>query len=1025
MNQIRVVPLRQNLLKCVASDIAAKFYSPDDPLSLAQVTVIVPHRRGILYLRHYLLQTVNADNADRPRPLISPRFLTIEDWVNQLAVAAERRPGRALDLTDQAWLLFRLVKDLGIYKDVAGSWDRFFGWGVRLAGIIDEIDREMIDPKDIRYPEDVPPEAHALLERLKEIYEGFSATLDEQGLTTQGRRFRRAAEAVAEGAPEADAAARARAQADAAARSTPGSTYLVGFYATSQAEDRLFRHLFDQGAAVFWHADPEGLPPLYRRWQEAWKVETVTVEARGDTGDTNAAGSPRVHFHEAYDLHAELRAAEAALADTPTNHPDQCALVLPDPSALVPMLYNIPESLPVNISLGYPLERSSVAALFERIMLLEEGKNKSGAHYYQDYLALIRHPYVRRLPTPNAKDGRIVLHLLEDKIRQYGRPFLGQADIRDLVAISYGERGDGALFSGEGIDLEEAVAHLDQLHANLIRPWQKIRTPRDLAAALRRTVGFLLAPFLGRTQFAAEQLLDNEFVHALAEQVIPSLEDALFAAEPMAQGLLFTLLRSLIHMTRVPFEGQPLKGLQILGLLETRLLAFDRVIMLDVNEGVVPAHEEVNPLLPEPLRPAVGLPSKEKEEAITRYHFERLLGSAREVHLVWQASTSTSASGLEGKKTRSRFVEARLWDEESKAGRLLDEVIQQEVLTIPAQALVKEEGLARTGADAAKVMDFMRTHGAKHGISATLLNTYLRCPANFLYRYILRLELPESPLEEIDSAELGTLVHKALEAYFRPHAGGEYVKARHSDPGRLVALFRELYGESPMYRSLGAEKQIFLESAVAHRLRSYVDAMPDSTFIESIEQRYTAMLATSLGDLQLGGKVDRIDRRDGKRIILDYKTGSVGTFSAGHFEKALAEMAPPEIFNYEGLKQVREAITDLQLPLYVMLVASAATKDLAAKRTGPSGATGAADILSAYVELRSPGRDQFKERYFVRPDRLAAVGDIYEAWFAETFPALLAYLIDHMAKAPRFYRATDEADCGHCDYQAICGLAFA
>jgi hypothetical protein len=198
------------------------------------------------------------------------------------------------------------------------------------------------------------------------------------------------------------------------------------------------------------------------------------------------------------------------------------------------------------------------------------------------------------------------------------------------------------------------------------------------------------------------------------------------------------------------------------------------------------------------------------------------------------------------------------------------------------------------------------------------------------------------------------------------------------------------------------------------------------------------MLATSLGALPLGGKVDRIDRRDGKRIILDYKTGSVGTFSAGHFEKALAELAPPKAFDYEGLQQVREAITDLQLPLYVLLVSSAAAQDLAAKGTGAAtggtiggvsaGATGVttgvADVLSAYVELRSPGRDQFKERYFVRPDRLAAVRDAYEAWFAETFPELVAYVIDHMAKAPQFYRATDEADCSHCDYQAICGLTF-
>jgi len=203
------------------------------------------------------------------------------------------------------------------------------------------------------------------------------------------------------------------------------------------------------------------------------------------------------------------------------------------------------------------------------------------------------------------------------------------------------------------------------------------------------------------------------------------------------------------------------------------------------------------------------------------------------------------------------------------------------------------------------------------------------------------------------------------------------------------------------------------------------------------------MLTTSLGALALGGKVDRIDRRDGKRIILDYKTGSVGTFSAGHFEKVLADLALPEAFDYEGLKQVREAITDLQLPLYVMLVSSAAAGEAAGRGTGTSkpgatgvgvtgkpgvtgrsGGTGTAEVLSAYVELRSPARDQFKERYFVRPDRIAAVRDAYEAWFAGTFPALIAYVIDHMAKAPRFYRATDEADCSHCDYQDICGLTF-
>jgi ATP-dependent helicase/nuclease subunit B len=998
-NAIRVVPFSRNLLACVAEDLVARHYSADDPLRLARVAVVVPHRRGTVYLRHYLQELLGPRGR---KPLLLPRLVTIEDLASDLAVVAEDKPGRALATTDQAWLLFGLAKRLGIYRDVAGSWDRFFGWGVRLAAIIDEIDREMIDPQDIIYPEDVPPEARALLERLKEVCEGFTAALEEQGFTTPAKRFRRVVEALAADEPNGELA-----------RLVGGPVYLVGFYATGRAEDRLFRYLFDRGAFIYWHADPDNLPTLYQRWRDTWKVPLEAVGERAGVTDSGGQAGPKIHFHEAYDLHAELKAVQAVLASE-VSLPDEGALVLPDPSALVPTLYHIPETTPVNVSLGYPLERSSLAALIEQLMTVQEGRNGDRAYYYQDYLALVRHPYVRRLPTPGGKDGRIVLHLLEDKIRQYGRPFLAQADTRELLVISFAEEGDRRLLAAEGIDLEEAVQHVDRIHAELLRPWQDVKTPGDLAATLRQTVRFLLLPFLDRLQPATDQSLDGEFAYALERQVIPGLEDALFADQPMAQSLVFALLKDLIHMTRVPFEGQPLKGLQILGLLETRLLSFDRVVVIDVNEGTVPAHEEVNPLLPEPLRPAVGLPPKEKEEAITRYHFQRLVESAREVHLVWQSATTPSASGLEGKKTRSRFVEALLWREEARAGRLLTDVIRREALAIPPQALVKEQALAKSEADAARVAKFIKAHAGATGISATLANTYLRCPTQFLYKYVLGLDLPESPLEDIDSAELGILIHRALEAYFKPYEGRDYVRARDNDAGKLEATFAGLCGESQMYRALGPEKRFFLESAVNHRLRSYLRSLPETTRIEGLEQRHKASIATSLGDLGLTGKVDRIDLRDGRLVILDYKTGKVGTATDKHIEEVLSGFALPAAFDYAGLAQVREAVGDLQLPLYVMLVAA-------------STARSPVEILSAYVEIRAAGDDsqRYKERYFVKPEKIAGLGDAYAAWFSDTFPAVLAYVIDHMVKAPLFYRATDEADCTRCDYSSICRVAFA
>ena len=173
-------------------------------------------------------------------------------------------------------------------------------------------------------------------------------------------------------------------------------------------------------------------------------------------------------------------------------------------------------------------------------------------------------------------------------------------------------------------------------------------------------------------------------------------------------------------------------------------------------------------------------------------------------------------------------------------------------------------------------------------------------------------------------------------------------------------------------------------------------------------------MQTGLGDLPFGGKVDRIDRREGSRIILDYKSGSAEKFNAGHFAENLVEMVPPNEFDFASLTAVREAIKDLQLPLYVLLVAGGEPK-------------GAADFLAAYVALssRRDKTEPHKERYFVRGDRADALGESYARWFTEVFPGLLSYLVDHMLKSPLFYPATGERDCESCDYNTVCAMSRA
>jgi ATP-dependent helicase/nuclease subunit B len=977
-----VIPLRENFLQRLAGEIFRDHFSPGDPLALSRVTILIPHRRGAVYLRNYLFQLIGTKVRG---PFLPPRIVAIEDFLEEVAVRLEDPPRRPLTPPDQAWVLFEVVRGNSAYGKVATSWDRFFPWGIRLAALLEEMDRELVVPRDIPYPEDVPREGIAFLEGLGGIYSTFDRHLGEHGFTTRGKRERLVAQRIEE-APLAE-----------------GPFYLAGFYALTGAEERIFRHLFARGAMIFWHADPGELPPLYGRWKKDWGLE---IESCGpdSAGDFPAF---RLHFYEAYDLHAELLQAGDILPEK-IEGPDRCAFVLPDPSALIPALYALPQGMPVNVSLGYPLDRTALFSLIEGLMRLQEGRDDRGAYYHQDYLTLIRHPYVQRLLTPSGKAGRIILHLLEEKVRNYGKPFQSRGELEGLLSLSKDPERDKNFLAAEGLGIEEAKEFVRELHCHLVGPWEDLNTPLNLASALREVVRFLFSPLLGPQDSLHDQPLENEFIYTLEDRVIPSLEDTLFSGQPMGKRLLFSLLREIVRLARTPFEGHPLVGLQVLGLLETRLLSFEKVVVIDVNEEVVPAHEEVNPLLPEPLKGAIGLAGREREEAIVRYHFERLIGSAGEVHLLWQASALPAASGLEGKRVRSRFIEKLLWQEEKKRAALLGDSVEKAPLHISARCFLKEGGLAKRGNDQARVKQFLGEKSSGGGLSASLMNTYLLCPLKFYYHYLLDLRPTTAVVEDVDSAELGKIVHRTLEDYFALYRGKTYLKAEDNNAERLIAILQGHFRGSAMYRCLAPEKRFFLEHAAAYRLKSYLSQVPEATFIDALEEERCLTIPVGTHRYSFYGKVDRIDRREGYRIILDYKTGRIENFAKSHFEKRLLPFPLPGELDREGLKAVKGVIKDLQLPLYVLLVASGKEGEIA--RT-----------LTAYVDLARGG----EEVYFLPRERLDGLREAYTSWFMESFPALLAYVVDHMIGAPLFYPATEEEACRFCDYETVCRFSLA
>ncbi|NPB09849.1 MAG: hypothetical protein GXO17_05790, partial [Thermodesulfobacteria bacterium] len=608
MGQIKSIRARAFLPTLIGNVPQEELFSPE-------TTFVFPTRRAGLFFRYHLWQK-------DPKPKFLPRIVSIADLVNELATRLDPRP--LLPRADQAWILWELVRERPPFAEVAQSFDRFFPWGLRLAEVLDQLDREMVNATNIPYPpeEELPAEARLFLEHLGEIQQAFRERLNDLGLITSGLRLRLLAEGI-ESLPFPE-----------------GPLHLAGFFMFTRAERAIFKHWLNRGATLWWREDHRGLTDIFARHERYFGLKAEPV------GDPPPR--PEIHFYEAPDVHHEIKALVKRLP-AEISAPDDTLILLCAAGHLIPLLYELPEEMPVNVTLGYPLFRTPLANLFVLFMELVEGRQGSEV-YVPAYLRLIKHPYLRGLKAGD-KPASVVFHLLEERLRDHGSPYLS------LEAI-------------EGLTNERDF--LVRFHHELVKPWLRVETAYDLAQVLRRTVSRVLAPRLEKlTQDETpETLLERAFLFAFESEVLPSLERVSFARVGLRPKTLFSFLRDLLRNIRAPFEGEPLEGLQIMGLLETRLLSFRRVMVLDANEGYLPSVEEINPILPEGVKPLLGLPPREREEIIERYHFFGLVDGAEEVHLFYQSTISGKGETL-GKKLRSRYVERLLWEEEEQVGRLL------------------------------------------------------------------------------------------------------------------------------------------------------------------------------------------------------------------------------------------------------------------------------------------------------------------------------------------------------------------
>lgn len=932
--------------------------------------VVFPHRRP----RRHLLARLAADER-LAKPLFAPRMEGVGEWLPGLRRELDPRPLATAGPLDRAGLLYEIVAGLrgegrGRLARLPLERERFFPWGLRLAELLEELARHALTPANLaNLGGEVLPMAEALLEQIGDIFARYEAALAERGWTTPGLDARLAAQ-----------------RADEAAALFEGRTvFIAGFHALSGAEDAVFRALWERGAEVVLHTDPALAGDRrgahwacadHSRWLAAWGARAETHLPRG-----GARGGPRMRFFEGYDLHSQLAAMRRELE---APGPADTAVVLPDTSCLMPVLHHLPVK-DVNISMGYPLSRSSLARLVETVLRLGETSAGPGRYHWKEVVALIRHPYVKMLEPLPGVPVRGLLRELERSVRSGARyldPLAWEPDLEAPGAVP------------EGVDPAAARSALRMVLDACLTPFARARSLADLGRALLG-LARTLCPDHGVGLWRRFPV-DAECLYRLSSSVVPALTDSFIGEEPLDMPVRHAILRRLLDAERVPFEAEPLTGLQVMGMLESRLLRFSRVLVLDAEDDKLPGGASYDPLLPDPLRGLLGLPDGRQRALVAAHNFHRLVAGADEVRVFYQCGESAPGDKA-SRPVRSRFVEQLLWEEEQRLGRVLAPgdggPLAAEALPV-ASLPPLDGGLDKTPA----IQDRLERRLRERPLSASFLDTYLHCPARFFYAHLTPLREPDTVSEDGDPKELGELVHDALREFLTPHLGRRLALSA-LDPAPLLDGFESLLAQRDFFARMPYDLRRGLALSGRLRLLRFLEASPETT-IEALEREYGAALDVDGASLRVQGRLDRLDMRPEGRVILDYKTGTVlpparSLWADEVLWERVADWRGPD--DPDPAEELARRLVSVQLPLYGWLVRAE---------------LGEAPCDAAWVELKDRG----EEKPLLGPKMEDAAR---EQAFAHDAPAAARFLVRRMLAAPRF-EARPGPRCAFCPYGFRC-----
>lgn len=818
--------------------------------------LVFPSRRaGIYFLKYYA--------ARLEKPVWAPAILTINEFFGTYS---------DLVIPENEILLFELYKVYRRLKKNAESFDEFYFWGDMLVNDFDDIDKYMADAssllrnvhdfKNIDYqfgdidleqaevikrfwknfePEKQSPEKEGFISVwsiLNELYNGFRNALRSRDLAYEGMILRDVAEKFLEAKnPESNWV----------------KVHFIGFNALNKCELTIMKKLQEEDRACFyWDYDDSYIKDGKLNSAGMFMTRNLKI-FRNDMPDDWSyktlltVSDPKVsrNIIETTSDIAQVKMIPYLINRLPELLPEDAhhtAVILADENLIVPMLTSLPGNTgDINITMGYPLKMTGVYSLVRHLLNLQRtlATGNDGMYFgYREVLEILRHELIVSITGDDEK--QIIDEITEKNLFRIPREFLFRTGILKTI-------------------------------------FRKTSLPQDLSEYLKEVLSMVSSGYANDFDESPDKVLQrklqNEFIYSVIKSVtrletITGSQDVTFRNETY-----INILEKILRNQSVPFTGEPLSGIQIMGFLETRALDFRNIILLSVNEGILPSASPGSSFIPYSIREAFGLPVINHQESLYAYHFFRLLHRAENVTFIYNSDSTGMRTG-----EMSRFLTQMKYEK----------IIGPSVLNVnfdiktpsTIAPLVQKNGLHLK-----RLLTMYGDDSGKAVLSPTAINTWLNCRMRFYYRYVCGLKEPAVLSPEIDHAVFGQILHGIMRTIYSDSLNmtisGEFIGNLEKDESYLMDITDKAiemnYGQD-LLRPLSGN-DIIVRDILYNYLRRILNAdraIAPFTIVE-LEKQFQFILPFRSGEeakqVRIGGSIDRVDRLAGKTRIVDYKTG--------------------------------------------------------------------------------------------------------------------------------------------------------